>query len=442
MSDKIVSRTIIIDGMTCVNCENRIEKKLRSLHGVIDAKVSYANGQVKIRFDEGKTALYEIEQVIENLDYKVLHEKSHKQPKNGILKFIGVIVVLIALFMIINTFGGFNFFNLFPTAKAGMGYGMLFLIGLLTSIHCVAMCGGINLSQCVRPAEVNVVEKKAANLRPSFLYNLGRVISYTIVGGIVGAIGSVVSFSGSAKGIVAIIAGVFMIIMGLNMLGIFPWLRKFNPRMPKIFARKINEQKRSNSPFYVGLLNGLMPCGPLQAMQIYALSTGNPVKGALSMLLFSLGTVPLMFGLGAVSSVLNKKFTSKMMTVSAALVLILGVFMFTNGMNLSGFSMPNFNENQGAVAVISGNTQTVTTKLGTNSYEPIVVKQGIPVKWIITAEEDNLNSCNGEILIPKYGIDQKLNVGENVIEFTPTQSGTVPVSCWMGMIHSSITITK
>ena len=221
--------------------------------------------------------------------------------------------------MIINRFGGFSIFNAFPQAEEGMGYGMLFVIGLLTSIHCVAMCGGINLSQCV-PQQAATNGGKFAALRPSILYNLGRVISYTVVGGIVGALGSVVSFSGTAKGIVQLAAGIFMVIMGLNMLNIFPWLRKLNPRMPKIFARKINEQKSSKSPLYVGLLNGLMPCGPLQAMQLYALSTGNPFKGALSMFLFSLGTVPLMFGMGALSSILSKKFTGKMMTTSAVLV--------------------------------------------------------------------------------------------------------------------------
>jgi len=80
-------------------------------------------------------------------------------------------------------------------------------------------------------------------LMPSFLYNLGRVISYTVVGGVVGALGSVISFSGAAKGVVAIISGVFMVIMGLNMLNIFPVLRKITPRMPKIFGRKISNAK-------------------------------------------------------------------------------------------------------------------------------------------------------------------------------------------------------
>ena len=235
------------------------------------------------------------------------------------------------------------------------------------------------------------------------------------------------------------------------MLNIFPWLRRLNPRMPKIFARQINRQKRSSSPFYVGLLNGLMPCGPLQAMQLYALSTGNPFKGALSMLLFSLGTVPLMFGLGALSSLLSKKFTHKMMTASAVLVVVIGVFMFNNGMTLSGFALHSFGiDNTGssvnigakafAVAKTGGGMQTVTTKLSPGRYEPITVQKGIPVKWIIQAEAADINGCNNEIVVPKFNIQAKLEPGDNVIEFTPTESGTFAYSCWMGMIRSKITV--
>jgi sulfite exporter TauE/SafE len=101
--------------------------------------------------------------------------------------------------------------------------------------------------------------------------------------------GSVIGFSGAAKGTVAIAAGVFMVIMGLNMLNIFPWLRKLTPRVPRVFGNKIHNNNGKYGPFYIGLFNGLMPCGPLQTMQIYALGTGSPVAGALSMLYVQYG---------------------------------------------------------------------------------------------------------------------------------------------------------
>ncbi|MCL6460013.1 MAG: sulfite exporter TauE/SafE family protein [Gorillibacterium sp.] len=440
----IRKKTLHIDGMTCVNCENRIERKLQSKLGITSVEASYSAGTAVVCFDESVIGLTDIERLIEQLHYKVRKSSQQSVDKNvNSTQVLGVITILLALYVFIKHFGGFTIFNAFPEAKENMGYGMLFVIGLLTSVHCIAMCGGINLSQTVPQKKTGgaVVTGRLSTLRPSFLYNLGRVISYTVIGGIVGAIGSFVSFSGGAKGIVQLVAGAFMVIMGLNMLNMFPGLRKFNPRMPKVFARKINAQKSNNSPLYVGLLNGLMPCGPLQAMQLYALSTGNAASGALSMFLFSLGTVPLMFGLGALSSILSKKFTSKMMTASAVLVVALGIFMFSSGMSLSGIAIPPAASGaSGNVAQIKDGFQTVTTTLSSGRYQPITVQKGIPVKWIIQAEDGNLNGCNNRMIIPKYNLEKKLEPGETVIVFTPTESGAIPYSCWMGMIRSSITV--
>jgi sulfite exporter TauE/SafE/plastocyanin len=286
-------------------------------------------------------------------------------------------------------------------------------------------------------------------MRPSFSYNLGRVISYTGVGFLIGALGSVFSFSGSVQGALKLAAGIFMIIMGVNMLGLFPWLRGFVPHMPNIFARKIDEQKsRGNSPLIVGLLNGLMPCGPLQSMQLYALSTGSPVAGAVSMFLFSLGTVPLMFSLGALSSVLSRKFTRQVMTAGAALVVILGVSMFSQGWSLAGLSLNGLIPSsvggaQASVADIeieNGVQMIYSTLQGGRQYPAIVAQAGIPVKWVIDAPPGSINGCNSSMRIPEYGIQHQFKTGENIIEFTPDKPGKFPYSCWMGMIRSTITV--
>jgi sulfite exporter TauE/SafE len=355
--------------------------------------------------------------------------------------------------MIANKFGLLNVFNVFPEAKAGMSFSVLFVIGILTSVHCVAMCGGINLSQCIPQKAENTGKGGINNFMPSILYNAGRVVSYTIIGGIVGALGSVVSFSGPAKGIVAIGASIFMVIMGINMLNIFPGLRRFNPRMPKIFARLIGKEKgvSKNRPFYVGLLNGLMPCGPLQAMQLYALSTGDPIKGALSMLVFSLGTVPLMFGLGALSSFLSKQFTAKMMQVSAVLVIVLGFAMFQTGMAVSGIQLPSFSvselfnfggSSKGVDAVVENGIQIVTSEVYNGSYERITVKVGVPVRWTIHVGDGQLTGCNYRFEIKSLGIEYQLEEGDNVLEFTPTKTGKLSYNCWMGMIRSFVNVIE
>lgn len=443
MEEKTVKVILSIQGMTCSSCALKIESTLKQLNGIITVKVSLANANAEISYNEQIIDIAEIIKKIDALGYQaesLIGNKNNQKLKSDGFKIdqlIGIGIIIAALYIIIKHTIGFNFI---PEIDQSMGYGVLFLVGALTSLHCVAMCGGINMSQCM--TSTNVEEGQFTKLKPSMMYNAGRVISYTIIGGVVGAIGSVISFSGMAKGIVAVLAGVFMIIMGLNMLNIFPWLRRFNIRMPKFVGQKLYSGKSNKGPFVVGLLNGLMPCGPLQSMQLYALGTGSFMAGAASMFFFSIGTVPLMFGLGAIVSMLSKKFTSNLMKFSAILVVILGVGMISRGMSLSGFNTVMASTVKGNVAVVEGNVQTVEIELSSNIYEPIVVQKGIPVKFIINAEQENINGCNNAIIIPKYNIEKGLIAGENIIEFTPDEEGTIPYSCWMGMIRSSIRVVE
>lgn len=426
-----------VSGMSCAHCELTIEEALQKLKGVSKCKASFGKGQVMVTFNDTMVSLKEMKAAIHNAGYNLLEEKEKPQEDKG--QIVYILIILLGGYIILKHLGILNIFNFFPTIQNNAGYGMLFIIGLLTSLHCVAMCGGINLAQ-----SVNSTDKVSSPFVPNILYNLGRVISYTVIGGIVGGVGSIINPGGGFRGIVAVFAGVFMIIMGLNMLNIFPWLRRFNLKMPKFISKKINRKKSSSkSSLYIGLLNGLMPCGPLQSMQLYALSTGSIITGAFSMFLFSLGTVPLMFILGALSSKINKKFTEKMLSICAVLVVILGVGMLNNGLALSGVAMPGITNSRSALneTIVTKDVQTVTTSLDYGRYPAIAVKNNIPVKWTITAEKGVINGCNNEIIIPEYNLSVQLKEGENVIEFTPTKTGTFSYSCWMGMIRSSITVT-
>jgi len=191
-----------------------------------------------------------------------------------------------------------------------------------------------------------------------------------------------------------------------------------------------------------------MPCGPLQAMQLYALGTGSFIAGSLSMLAFSLGTVPLLFAFGALGSLLSSKFSKNMIKASAMLVIVLGFVMVTRGVAFTGFSMNSFAAQSSSnsssdsqnTAVVNNNVQEIKSTLESGQYPAITVQAGVPVKWTITADAKNLNGCNNQIVIPQYNVKQKLVVGENVILFTPTKAGTFGYSCWMGMIRSNITV--
>ena len=226
--------------------------------------------------------------------------------------------------------------------------------------------------------------------------------------------------------------------------------------MPMAIGRLIgSKREEGRAPFIIGLLNGLMPCGPLQAMWIVALATANPFAGALSMLMFSLGTVPLMLGLGSAVSLLGKKFTSQVMKVGAVIVAVMGLAMLSQGVNLSGIapagkvvSQAPENETDSEEILTeevqetedSEDIQIVNSTLTLGRYPDITVRAGVPVRWTIDAPENALTGCNAVMIIQDYGIQHAFSPGENVIEFTPEKTGTVRYSCWMGMVTGSIEV--
>lgn len=363
--------------------------------------------------------------------------------KNG-NKFITILIILIVMLFVIILKSIFNvniievIKNLFmlkylPKLGNNTSYMLLFIFGVMTSFHCIGMCGGITLSQTINKNTV---------FKSSLFYNVGRILSYTIVGGIVGGLGSIISISGALRGIVPIIGGVFMIIMSINLLGIFKVLRIINITMPSFIARKLR-RKNNYSPIIVGLLTGLMPCGPLQIIQLYALGTKSVLLGAVSMFFFSIGTIPLLFTFGVLNTFITKNFSKIILKLSAVLVLLLGLVMIGRGLSLYGISMgmnSMVSTSKGGFSTVEGKTQNIRTELGTDTFPTIEVVKGVPVKWNLHVDRKNLNECNKSIQIPKYKIKKNLKVGDNIIEFIPDEKGEFMYTCWMGMIKSKITV--
>lgn len=418
--------------MFCTNCERRVQEALLSLPGVKSAAASFSEETVTVIYDENTVRSSRLKEEIEHLGYETVPDSARY------IQIASVLIILLALYVIASHLGWTRVFNIFPDIETSLGFGMLFVIGLLTSVHCIAMCGGINLTQSTMAARSN-----RSITGSNLAYNAGRVVSYTVIGGIAGGIGRVVSFRGTLRGVVTLIVGIIMIIMALSMLGVFRPLRRLPLHLPEGLYRKLFGHAAKGSSFAIGLLNGLMPCGPLQSMQIYALSTGSVMKGAISMLLFSLGTVPLMLGLGLFSGRLNRKRTEMMLTVSALLIFVMGIHMAGNGLTLAGIS-PAFGsrDDTGVMAESRGGRQYVRTEVDYGSYEAFSVQKDVPVEWTIVVPEGKLNGCNGEIVVPAFDLSVKLHAGENLVSFTPDRTGTIPYSCWMGMIKSSIHVVE
>lgn len=117
----LIKEQLHIGGMTCVNCQNKIETGLRNLDGIEQVSVSYQSGIARVVYDPNRISFHRIEKKIEELGYEVLTKDQAKQ------------------------FGILNMLVPSRLADSSMGYGMLFVVGLFTSVHCIAMCGGINL---------------------------------------------------------------------------------------------------------------------------------------------------------------------------------------------------------------------------------------------------------------------------------------------------------
>jgi sulfite exporter TauE/SafE/plastocyanin domain-containing protein/copper chaperone CopZ len=429
----IKKEKINVYDMTCNSCENRVERAIKKLDGIVSAKASYSEDQVIVEYDTESCHISKIKESIKYAGYSV--------ENSNIYKILGIIIVAVVMIFLGNSTGGFDM-----NAKLnGASYIVLFVIGMLTSIHCVGMCGGIMLSQSVSKSEKT---SKFQSILPAILYNFGRVTAYTLMGGIIGALGSVLSLSLTIKSAMQICAGIFMIVLGLNMAG-FRGFRKIRMKLP---WSACSVKKKSRTPFLVGLLNGLMPCGPLQTMQLYALGTGSAAKGALSMFLFSLGTIPLMLTFGAVSGLLSKGYTKKILKMSGFLVIILGFIMGSRGLALAGIGIPSFMDGSGNLtgstlvesdknkAILKDGIQEVTMTVDGSGFTPnqFYIKKGIPVKWIIKG--DSINPCNNAIAVPALNIERTLKSGENIIEFTPGDKD-INFSCWMGMIKGSFKVT-
>lgn len=196
---------IFIGGMTCVNCQNKIETALLHTAGIETARVSYQNGTADLVYDPDWITLEEIQQVIRDAGYEVLSEKARNKQKPG--RAAHILIVIAVLYVLLENSGILN--RLVPSqlADTRMGYGMLFVIGLLTSVHCIAMCGGINLSQCIQQKRTET-GNGASILGSALLYNLGRVISYTVIGAILGFAGMLIG-GGSGVGISLFSSGYF-----------------------------------------------------------------------------------------------------------------------------------------------------------------------------------------------------------------------------------------
>ncbi len=448
MEHQIKKETLSIQGMHCKSCEILIEENLAKILGIKRVYANYKKGVVEIYYGQ-RPPHAEIEKAVRNAGYTL--GINNKRPLFSTdpsvyieLGFAGAVLMLIALWLKIAGVFDLNFqFSSTPSMFVVM------LIGLTAGVSsCMALVGGLVLGISSRHAELHPEATASQKFRPHLFFNLGRLISYTILGGLIGLIGSAFRLSSSLVGFMVIFAGIVMFFLGLKMTGLFPRLESGGLFLPKSISRLLGinrEVKEYNhkSTFLTGALTFFLPCGFTQAMQIYAISTGSITQGALIMFLFALGTLPGLLGIGGFTSIIKGAFASFFFKFVAIVLLILAVWNISNGYNLTGITLAGYANNvkQAKLSgeMINGEQVVKITESG-SGYSPknLTIKKDIPVRLLINAT--NVYTCASIFVIPKLNIYSRLVEGINEIAFTPTETGPIKFSCAMGMYTGSFNV--
>lgn len=197
---------------------------------------------------------------------------------------------------------------------------------LLGSIgHCIGMCGGFILTYTT--AKIKPEQTKLSQSTYHFLYNAGRVVSYTVLGALFGYFGSLWDITPLTRAIMFTIAGVLMILMGLSFAGKLKFLTLIEyPISKHLWFKKIfTTQLNSATPisfFILGLLNGLVPCGLVYTMLVTATTTESALYGALVMFVFGLFTIPALFSFAFIVGLFSQSRFRKTMIYLAAITVI------------------------------------------------------------------------------------------------------------------------
>jgi len=450
-----MSKTIFqLSGLHCKSCEILVEGEIKKINGIEKVNVSYQEGTAEIihtnTLDPKK---------IENAVKKAGYELSHDQKDSPLIKVnkkdfqdLGIaFLILIIIALLLDQFGILKL-NLVK----GNGYASLpvvILVGLTAGFStCMALVGGILLALSANFAKDHPNLSFQQKFTPHLFFNIGRVFFFFLLGGITGLAGSILKISPSVQGIFTILLSIIMVFLGLNLLNIFPRLKTIFT-LPKTLADilKINEKKdqlysHSNS-FLLGGLTFFLPCGFTQTMQLYAVSTGSFIKGALTMSVFALGTIPGLLTVGTISSFAKGSFGRVFFKFAGLVVIALALFNIQGGFNLTGLNLAINSRN-----ITTSNPQTdpnVTVENGvqivrmnqiSNGYEPnfFTIKKGMPVRWIIDSQAPY--SCAASIVIPQLKVSKLLQKGDNTIEFTPLETGLLKFTCSMGMYSGTFNV--
>ena len=444
-----------VKGMHCASCEHLVERKLRKQPGVNDVNVNRMSEITTLRVDDNfnlqnanealKHAGYEL--VLVDAQTSTSAKPSIKQTlQSPMAKIWWTLFICAALVGMIWIFTNGVHLNSLDTGKLtdNVGPASAFVLGLIASISsCLAITGGLLLA-----LTANIPDSKKWNFSISF--GIGRLISYGILGGILGLVGAKLAFSTQFSAILTMVVSVIMILLGLQLIGIF----KMPSFIPKKIVRGIenmaqNPRQTAFQAAFIGALTFFLPCGFTQSLQLFALQSGSFFTGALILFMFALGTMPVLMFVGSITKYISPTFRRSAMVVAGIVVIILALISIPSALTLyslggNSHSTSTTNSNQilpptsvdsnNAAQIDANGVQEITTTVMGYNYVPnsFTVKVGVPVKWTVNGQ--SAAGCAHSLLAPEFGVQKTLSSSApTVIEFTPIKKGTFQYSCSMGM---------
>ncbi len=346
-----------VTGMHCPACPVLIKSELEDMRDVSSAKALLKNHALEVSGDFGDKTQEQIArdltEALKTHGYTVSVEK--KQPMVRWSEFsvaVPVALAFIALFIILQKLG---IVNLVTTSD--VSYGTAFVIGLIASVStCMAVVGGLTLSMSANFAKegdpstgstgLTTGPLGAGKIRPMVLFHVGRLVSFFLLGGVIGFLGSAFTLGATGTFILSFIVALVLLALGINLLGVFPSMKRWQLTLPSGIGRHIHglrELNHSLTPVLVGIATFFLPCGFTQSMQLYTLTTGSFWTGAFTMSAFALGTLPVLALLSFSSLAIHKKAKSGIFFKAAGLVVIFfGLFNLINSLVAASIISPLF----------------------------------------------------------------------------------------------------
>lgn len=431
-------KKIYFQGMTCNSCETFITSKLKENVQVQEVKMVLSSGEATIFFNDEQIDLDSQLNDIEKHGYQYRFEPFDIKHKSFIKQWLLPGIIVIGLFIFWELIKSSGLLDIFDLNYGKMTLGLAFLTGLVASLStCLAIVGSVVITFSTK-----YQNKSGRVWQPNINFQLGRLVSFMIFGGVLGWIGGALKLNENIFAGLTILVGVILFFMALNMLEVplFKRLRfSLFPAKFNSYWEKFKNSEKKSAPFIIGIMTFFLPCGFTQSMQLLALGSGSFISGSVLMGLFVLGTAPILFSIGVLSGKLSSLKSLILNRVLGLLIICFAVYSFISGLTVLGIDFPVISA-KNIESEIKYDVQVVKTELGYGRFMPnvILLKKNIPVRWEIIGTV--LSGCTNEIIVPTYGIRKKINPGLNIVEFTPTKQGTVGFSCWMGMVRGSFII--